>query len=70
MGRILLDTNICIYIIKDSPKSIKVKLSKYESGDVFLSSIMQAELYFGVEKSKFKNTNLSTLSAFMSFFLY
>lgn len=68
MSRILLDTNICIYIIKDSPKSVRAKLGEYKSGDVFLSTITQAELYFGVEKSKFKNANLSSLNAFLSFF--
>ena len=46
----------------------KKKLGKYESGNVFLSTITQAELYFGVEKSKFKSTNLHTLNAFLSFF--
>ena len=47
----LLDTNICIYIIKKKPidvlKIVKTKSKK----DIYISSITVAELEYGVAKS-------------------
>ena len=54
MAKIMLDTNICIYIINNKPQYIKDRFLQYRIGDIAISSISVAELYFGVEKSQYK----------------
>lgn len=64
----LLDTNICIYIIKKKPvdvlKTLKTKLKK----DIYVSSITIAELEYGVVKSQFPEKNKIALIEFLSIF--
>lgn len=47
---VMLDTNICIYILKNSPPKAKARL-KTES-QVSISAVVYAELCFGIEQSK------------------
>jgi tRNA(fMet)-specific endonuclease VapC len=47
----LLDTNICIYIIKKRPISLIDKFKSLPIGSIVISSITMAELQFGVMKS-------------------
>lgn len=49
--KLMLDTNICIYIINRKPPYIAEKFSRYEIGDIGISNITACELAFGVEKS-------------------
>ena len=47
----MLDTNICEYIIKNRPQSIKNKLKEIEQNHTIgLSSIVVSELIYGVRK--------------------
>ena len=48
---ILLDTNICIYIINAKPPAVLARFQQYRMGDVGLCSVVAAELAFGVAKS-------------------
>ena len=48
---ILLDTNICIYIINARPPAVLARFKQYRLGDVGVSSVVAAELAFGVAKS-------------------
>ena len=48
---ILLDTNICIYIINAKPPAVLVRFRQYRMGDIGLCSVVAAELAFGVAKS-------------------
>jgi tRNA(fMet)-specific endonuclease VapC len=48
---ILLDTNICIYIINSKPASVLARFQQYRMGDIGMSSVVAAELAFGVAKS-------------------
>lgn len=66
MAKIMLDTNICIYILNNKPEHIKKHFDKYELGEIAISSISVAELFFGVEKSKFKESNTLALHAFLA----
>lgn len=61
----LLDTNICIYIIKKKPSEVLQKFNAYSVGDIGISSITVAELEFGVHKSKFSERNQQALSMFL-----
>lgn len=48
---ILLDTNICIYIINAKPPAVLARFHQYRLGDIGLSSVVAAELAYGVAKS-------------------
>ncbi len=61
----LLDTNICIYIIKNSPSSVIKKFQSLLIGDVGISSITLAELEYGVAKSAHKTKNQEALNSFI-----
>ena len=65
MKDIMLDTNICIYIIKNKPKSVMEKFQEYDVGDISLSSITISELYYGAYKSEYKEKNLLALEHFL-----
>ncbi len=62
----LLDTNICIYIIKNIPKQVFDKFLSLEFGSVGISSITLAELNFGVEKSINIEKNKEALIKFLT----
>ena len=49
--RYMLDTNICIYIIKHKPEKVCKELQKHDPSEVCISSVTYAELIHGVEKS-------------------
>jgi len=61
----MLDTNICIYIIKNKPASVKRKFLKFSAGELCLSSITVAELFYGVYKSQNIEKNLDALQRFL-----
>ena len=61
----LLDTNICIYIIKKQPIEIIEKFNSFSIGDIGISAITLAELYFGVEKSMHPAKNIKALEEFL-----
>jgi len=47
--RYMLDTNICIYIIKNKPDSVIEELKRHDPEEICISSITYAELVHGVE---------------------
>ena len=63
--KFLLDTNICIYIIKQKPPEVLQKFNAYPVGEVGISAITVAELEFGVQKSKFSTRNQQALTQFL-----
>ncbi len=62
----LLDTNICIYVIKKRPPRVLHKLTKLDISDVGISSITLSELEYGVEESQFPQRNRRALLEFLS----
>jgi len=48
---ILLDTNICIYIVNARPPAVLARFQQYRLGDIGVSSVVAAELAYGVAKS-------------------
>ena len=62
---ILLDTNICIYLIKRKPQEVLQRFNAYDVGDIAISSITVAELEFGAQKSKFTQENKQALMQFL-----
>jgi tRNA(fMet)-specific endonuclease VapC len=63
--KFLLDTNICIYIMKNKPAEVVQKFSSISFGQIGISSITLAELEYGVSKSKFPDKNLVNLRKFI-----
>jgi len=48
---ILLDTNICIYLINEKPRTVLQRFSDYRMGEVGVCTVVTAELTYGVAKS-------------------
>lgn len=44
----MLDTNICIYLMKHQPPQVQARFAECFVGDVVISAIMLAELEYGV----------------------
>ena len=62
----LLDTNICIYIIKKKPAEVFEKFKNLTIGNVGISSITLAELQYGIEKSSNSEKNREALEKFLT----
>lgn len=63
--KIMLDTNICIYIIKRQPAAVLKHFLEYQVGDIGISSITLSELRYGVAKSKHIEKNFRALDEFI-----
>ena len=48
MARFMLDTNMCIYLMKNQPEEVANRFAQCYVGDVVMSAITYAELEFGV----------------------
>ncbi len=62
----LLDTNICIYIIKQRPEWVAEKFHSLSVESVGISSITSSELFFGVAKSSNVGQNQRALAEFLA----
>lgn len=63
MLQYLLDTNICIYVIKDYPPRLRERFNRLAE-QLAISSITLAELYYGAEKSNRRLENLQAVEHF------
>ncbi len=61
----LLDTNICIYIIKKKPEKVRNRFKLQKPGDISVSCITIAELNYGIEKSNRPDSNKIALKEFL-----
>ena len=64
--RYMLDTNICIYIIKNKPESVVKELKRHDPTERCISAITYAELIHGVEKSMAVDKNRLALTLLLS----
>ena len=62
----MLDTNICIYIIKHKPEAVIRKFVLHDPDEICISAVTYAELIYGVEKSQAVEKNRLALSLFLS----
>ncbi|HEV2716214.1 MAG TPA: type II toxin-antitoxin system VapC family toxin [Terriglobales bacterium] len=64
----LLDTNACIAIINGNPALVRNRLQKERSGgaEIFVSSIVAFELWYGVSKSSRQELNTQRLATFLA----
>jgi tRNA(fMet)-specific endonuclease VapC len=63
--RYLLDTNICIYLIKEKPVHVTETFNAYSVGEIGVSSITVGELWYGVAKSERREVNEQALEQFL-----
>jgi len=61
----MLDTNICIYLIKQNPAKVLKHFKSHAIGDIGISSITLAELRYGVSKSQHIEKNQQALDEFI-----
>jgi tRNA(fMet)-specific endonuclease VapC len=66
MIQYLLDTNICIYIIKKKPADAIERLRQSQISEVGISSITLSELEYGVAKSSKPEQNQIALAQFLA----
>lgn len=52
MPRYMLDTNMCIYLMKNQPEKVAKRFAQCYVGDVVMSAITFAELEYGVTVSQ------------------
>lgn len=62
----MLDTNICIYIIKKRPLEVLRRFVKFESSQIGISTITLSELLYGVSKSSKPAQNHIALTQFIA----
>ena len=62
----MLDTNICVYLIKKKPENVLVNLRLNMDDGVAISAITLAELMHGVEASSYPEKNTLALNQFLS----
>jgi len=64
--RYFLDTNICIYALKNKFPRIKEIIETLSPLDIAIPSMVKAELFYGALKSAKKNKVISSLEKFLS----
>ena len=66
MIRYLLDTNICIYLIKKHPPEVLARFQQVQIKQLHIPTITLFELYYGIEKNNSQQRNLSALESFIA----
>lgn len=61
----MLDTNICIYVMKTYPPAVREKFNELAE-QLCVSSITLGELHYGAEKSARRSENLSAIEHFVT----
>ena len=65
MTRYLLDTNICIYLIKKHPPEVLARFQQIQIKQLHISTVTIFELYYGIEKNNSQQRNLRALENFI-----
>lgn len=60
----LLDSNVCIHLLNERSPKIKQNFRSHSPADIFLCSIVKAELYYGARHSQRVSENLQRLKLF------
>jgi len=66
MPRYMLDTNICIYLMKNQPEQVARRFAMCFVGDVVMSAITFAELEYGVTVSANRARERRSLAALVA----
>lgn len=63
MLKYMLDTNICIFTVKNRPQQVREAFNRHH-GQLCISSVSLMELIYGAEKSAAPEKNLSVVEGF------
>ena len=63
MLKYMLDTNICIFTIKNKPQPVR-EMFERQHGRLAISAVTLMELIYGAEKSSFPAKNLAVIEGF------
>lgn len=63
MLKFMLDTNICIFTMKNKPEAVREAFNRFH-GQICISSVTFMELCYGVEKSAKPEANQEVLDGF------
>ena len=63
MLRFMLDTDICIYVIKNHPAELRERFNE-NAGALCISSVTVMELVYGAEKSLKRSLNMNRVEEF------
>jgi tRNA(fMet)-specific endonuclease VapC len=66
MNHYLLDTNICIYLIKKHPPEVLARFHQIQLKQLYIPTITLFELYYGIEKNNSHQRNLLALENFIA----
>lgn len=64
----ILDTNICVHMLNNQSIGILKHAKNKQSTVIYISSITEAELWYGVMKSSRANENIPNLRKFLELF--
>lgn len=64
----LIDTNICIYLLKKRDEALRRKFNSFSTEEFSVSVITVAELEFGISNSEQQERNRITVTQFLSQF--
>ena len=64
----ILDTNVCIKLLKGNSHSLLQKIENISSFDVIIPAIVRHELYYGAYKSNRQEETLNVLNEFLRSF--
>ena len=64
--KFMLDTNTCIYIIKQKPSEVIERFKRTKISQIGISSITLSELFYGVSKSSKPKQNQVALAQFIA----
>ena len=62
----LLDTDICIFLLRGKPAGVQSRFEKIPFGDIGISAITCSELRHGAEKSSNPASNHQTVTEFLA----
>jgi len=65
MKRYMLDTDMCSYIIKEHPESVRQRFQTLAMEQLCVSVVTYAELIYGVERSSSKRINRPIIEDFV-----
>ena len=65
MIKFMLDTDICIFTIKNKPENVRLLFNRHQ-GQLCISTVTLMELVYGAEKSASPESNLSIVEGFVA----
>lgn len=62
----LVDTNICVFVIRRKPSQVTQKFVQYQAEELAISTVTLSELRYGADKSSDPMKNHAALDLFLA----